>query len=98
MKLLRWRRWWSSRGLPELRVMAIEHWDPLHYYDDASHADAYDPYLDRVGRMLHGGKGAAEIATYLGKVRTLALRRDENEAVDEDFAARVVAWYSLEAP
>ena len=78
--------------------MAIEHWDPLHYYDDASHADAYDPYLDRVGRMLHRGKGAAEIAAYLGKVRTLALRRDENETVDEEFADRVVAWYSLEAP
>jgi hypothetical protein len=98
MEIFRWRRWWSAHGLPELRVMAIEHWDPLNYYDDASHADAYDPYLDRVGRMLRRGKGAAEIAAYLGKVRTLALRRDENETVDEEFADRVVAWYSLEAP
>ncbi len=98
MQMFRWRRWWSSRGLPMLRVMAIEHWDPMHYYDDAQHADAYDPYLNRVGRMLRRGKGAPEIAVYLGKVRTLALRRDENEEVDEEFADRVVAWYSLEAP
>jgi hypothetical protein len=98
MQIFRWRRWWSSQGLPALRVMAIEHWDPLHYYDDAAHADAYDPYLDRVGRMLRRGKGAPEITAYLGKVRTLALRRDENEIVDEEFADRVVAWYALEAP
>ncbi len=78
--------------------MAIEHWDPLHYYDDPSHADAYDPYLERVGRMLRRGKGEAEIANYLGNVRILALRRDEDELVDEEFSARVVAWYSLEAP
>ncbi len=99
MQMFRWRRWWSSsRGLPMLRVMAIEHWDPMHYYDDAEHVDAYDPYLNRVGRMLRRGKGSAEIAVYLGKVRTLALRRDENEEIDAEFADRVVAWYSLEAP
>ena len=98
MQLFRWRRWWASHGLPELRVLAIEHWDPMNYYDDAAHADAYDPYLDRVGRMLRRGKGATEIAVYLGKVRTLALKRDENETVDELFADRVIAWYSLEAP
>jgi hypothetical protein len=98
MKFLRWRRWWSARGLPELRLMAIEHWDPLNYYDDPSHADAYDPYLERVARMLRRGKGVDDIAVYLGKVRTLALRRDENEAIDEEFAGRVSAWYTLEAP
>jgi hypothetical protein len=98
MKILRWRRWWSSRGLPQLRLMAIEHWDPLNYYDDPAHADAYDPYLERVGRMLRRGKGVDEIAVYLGKVRTLALRRDENDAIDEEFAGRVSAWYTLEAP
>jgi hypothetical protein len=98
MQILRWRRWWSSQGLPQLRVLAIEHWDPLNVYDDPPHADAYDAYLDRVGRMLRRGKGATEIARYLGKVRTLALRRDENEAVDEEFADRVIAWYAVEAP
>lgn len=79
-------------------MLAIEHWDPMNYYDDATHADAYDPYLGRVGRMLRRGKGAAEIAVYLGKVRTQALRRSENETADELFADRVLAWYSLEAP
>ncbi len=98
MAFWRWRRWWSARGLPELRVLAIEHWDPLNYYDDAEHADAYDPYLDRVGRMLRRGKGTEEIAHYLGRVRTQALRRDENEATDALFADRVVAWYSAQAP
>jgi hypothetical protein len=78
--------------------MAIEHWDPLGVYDHPERADEYDPYLERVGRMLRRGKGADEIADYLGAVRTKALRRDENEELDREFAARVVAWYQLEAP
>ena len=55
MELFRWRRWWSSAGLPALRVMAVEHWDPQNVYDDATRADAYDAYLERVGRMLRRG-------------------------------------------
>lgn len=78
--------------------MAIEHWDPLNVYDDAEHADAYDAYLDRVGRMLRRGKGPEQIAHYLGEVRTKALARSENETADELFADRVVAWYALESP
>ena len=94
----RWRRWWASEGLPALRIMAVEHWDPLNVYDDAPHADAYDPYLNRVGRMLRRGKGTEDIARYLGLVRTKAFRLDESETVDELFAERVTAWYSVEAP
>lgn len=92
------RRWWAKEGLPALRILAIEHWDPEGVYDDPMRADAYDPYLERVGRMLRRGKGTAEIARYLGDVRTKAFRRDPNEDVDQSFADRVVAWYSLEAP
>ena len=98
MGLFTWRRWWSASGLPQLRILAIEHWDPLNVYDDAAHADEYDPYLERVGRMLRRGKGAAEIAHYLGQVRTKAFRLDESETTDELFAERVTAWYSLERP
>jgi hypothetical protein len=98
MELFRWRRWWSRDGLPALRLLAVEHWDPQNVYDDASRADAYDPYLERVGRMLHRGKGSDEIARYLGLVRTKAMRLDESETADELFADRVVAWYRLEAP
>jgi hypothetical protein len=98
MQLFGWRRWWSSQGLPALRIMAIEHWDPLNVYDDAANADAYDPYLDRVGRMLRRGKGPQEIAHYLGLVRTKALSRSESETTDELFADRVVAWYAVEKP
>jgi len=94
----RWRRWWSSHGLPALRVMAIEHWDPLNVYDDASRADAYDAYLERIGRMLRRGKGSEDIARYLADVRTKAFRLDESETVDALFADRVVAWYALERP
>lgn len=78
--------------------MAIEHWDPLNVYDDAERADAYDAYLDRVGRMLRRGKGPEAIAHYLGEVRTKALARGESETTDELFADRVVAWYALESP
>ena len=40
MSASRWRRWWSERGLPELRLLAIEHWDPVNVYDDPANADA----------------------------------------------------------
>lgn len=98
MRLFAWRRWWSAAGLPALRIMAIEHWDPLNVYDDPLHADEYDAYLERVGRMLRRGKGSEEIARYLGRVRTKAFGLDESENVDELFAERVTAWYALEAP
>lgn len=94
----RWGRWWSERGLRELRVLAIEHWDPANVYDDPANADLYDAYLQRVGRMLKRGKGPAEIAKYLGDVRTKAFQKSENEENDEDFAARIIAWYAVEAP
>jgi hypothetical protein len=58
----------------------------------------YDPYLERVGRMLRQGKGPEAIASYLGDVRTKAFKRGESETADELFADRVVAWYSLESP
>ena len=95
---LRWRRWWSERGLRELRVLAIEHWDPINVYDDPASADAYDAYLERVGRMLRRGKGSAELARYLGDVRTKAFARGENEDADQEFADRVIAWYAVEKP
>jgi hypothetical protein len=78
--------------------MAVEHWDPENVYDDASRADAYDPYLQRVGRMLRRGKGSDEIARYLGQVRTKAMKLEESETTDELFADRVTAWYAVEKP
>jgi hypothetical protein len=96
--MLERRRWWREAGLPALRTMALEHWDPLNVYDDPQQAHVYDPYLERLGRMLRRGKGPAELARYLGAVRTKAFRRDENEWVDDEFAQRVSAWYQLEAP
>jgi hypothetical protein len=98
MQIFTWRRWWSSVGLPAVRIMAIEHWDPLNVYDDPSRADAYDAYLERVGRMLRRGKSTGEIARYLGAVRTKALGLDESETADELFADRITAWYAVEAP
>jgi hypothetical protein len=98
MQLFRYRRWWSSEGLPALRMLALEHWDPENVYDDPGRAGIYDPYLERVGRMLRRGKGSQDIARYLGDVRTKALKRDPSETVDELFADRVLAWYALEAP
>ncbi len=98
MQLFARRRWWAASGLPALRIMALEHWDPLNVYDDAQRADAYDPFLQRVGRMLRSGKGAPEIARYLSDVRTKAFSLDESEGIDESFADLVVAWYSLERP
>ena len=98
MRFLERRAWWSHQGLPQLRLLAIQHWDPLGVYDDPARADAYDAYLARVGRMLRRGAGAPEIARYLGEVRTKAFGRGEYEEGDEEFANRIVAWYAVEAP
>jgi hypothetical protein len=92
------RRWWTTEGLPALRLLALEHWDPENVYDDPSRAGIYDPYLERLGRMLRRGKGPGDVARNLGSVRTKVFRLDPNEAADELFADQVVAWYSLEAP
>jgi hypothetical protein len=96
MRFFERRAWWSQTGLPQLRLLAIEHWDPLGVYDDPARADAYDAYLARVDRMLRKGAGAPEIARYLGDVRTKAFARGENEDADEEFANRIVAWYAVE--
>ena len=93
-----WRRWWGREGLPALRRLALDRWDPLDVYEQAEAQDAYDAYLDRVGRMLRRGAGAEEIARYLGEVRTKALAREASEPADEEFADRVAAWYAVEAP
>jgi hypothetical protein len=95
---LAWRKWWSATGKSQLRLLALEHWDPLNVYDTPSEAAAYDAYLDRVGRMLRRGKGSAELAAYHGQVRTLAFKQEEREIADELFADRVLAWYAVEAP
>jgi hypothetical protein len=98
MAWLERRRWWRDEGLPALRILALEHWDPEGVYDDPMRIDTYDPYLERVGRMLRRGKGIPEIAAYLSAVRTKAFGRDENEEADQSFAERIVAWYALDAP
>ncbi len=98
MALFQRRAWWAERGLPQLRLLAIEHWDPLNVYDDPENADAYDAYLNRIGRMLKRGAGPSELARYLGDVRTKAFKLDESEIVDELFADRIIAWYAVEAP
>ena len=98
MNLFAWRRWWGRDGLPALRRLALDRWDPKNVYEDPDAQDEYDAYLDRVGRMLRRGAGAEEIARYLGEVRTKALRLDESPDADEAFADEVAAWYSLEAP
>ncbi len=93
-----WAGWWRSDGLPALRLLAIEHWDPLGVYDRPQAADAYDAYLQRAVALLRKGGGADDLARYLGDVRTKALGRGENEVVDEAFAERVVVWYAEAAP
>jgi len=97
MRFFRRRAWWAEQGLPQLRLLAIEHWDPVNVYDDPSRADAYDPYLERVGRMLRRGAGSEELARYLGNVRTKVFAREPSETADELFADRIVAWYAVEA-
>jgi hypothetical protein len=93
-----WRRWWSKDGLPALRLMALERWDPLGVYEQPERMDEYDAYLDRVGRLLRRGAGPEELARYLGRVRQEAMKLEENDDADEAFAEEVTAWYALEKP
>jgi hypothetical protein len=92
------RRWWSRQGLPALRLMALERWDPLGVYDDPQRLDEYDAYLNRVGKLLRRGAGPDEIAHYLGRVRRLALKLEESDDADEAFAEEITTWYALERP
>ncbi len=92
------RRWWSREGLPALRLMALERWDPLGLYDDPQRLDEYDAYLNRVGTLLRRGAGSQEIARYLGRVRVQAMKLEENDDADEAFADEISAWYALEKP
>ena len=98
MELFRRRAWWAGQGLPQLRLLAIEHWGPAERLRRSERADAYDPYLNRIGRMLKQGAGPSELTRYLGDVRTKAFALDESEIADELFADRIIAWYAVEAP
>jgi hypothetical protein len=93
-----WRRWWSRDGLPALRLMALERWDPLGVYEQPQRMDEYDAYLNRVGRLLRRGAGPEEVARYLGRVRREALKLEENDDADEAFADEVTTWFALEKP
>jgi hypothetical protein len=93
-----WRRWWSKDGLPALRLMALERWDPLGVYEQPERVDEYDAYLGRVGRLLRRGAGPEELARYLARVRREAMKLEENEDADEAFADEVTTWYALEKP
>jgi hypothetical protein len=93
-----WRRWWSNAGLPALRMMALERWDPLGVYEQPQRMDEYDAYLNKVGRLLRRGAGPDELARYLGRVRQEAMKLEENDDADEAFAEEVTAWYALESP
>jgi hypothetical protein len=70
------RRWCGARAR-RLRTMALEHWDPLNVYDDATRASIVRPHLERVGRMPRRGKGQAEPrATSALSARRLSPRRE----------------------
>jgi hypothetical protein len=54
-----WRRWWSRDGLPALRLMALERWDPLGVYEQPERVDEYDASGAAPARRSSRGTWAA---------------------------------------
>jgi hypothetical protein len=88
--------WWKKRGGAGIRRVLMDEWDPIGARDIPSAADEYDSYVGRVGRMLHGGASAKEIARYLRDVRIERMGLGPGHGPEEDVAAALVEWYSLE--
>ncbi len=66
-----WLRWWRLEGLPEMRALLWERWDPLglRTVDDWPE-DEYDGHANVLASKLKRGNGREDIAEYLTKTLT----------------------------
>jgi hypothetical protein len=96
-----WVRWWRVEGLPEMRNILWEKWDPLGLFEDACDPDErwpedeYDAYANVLASKLKRGNCRSDIKTYL----TNSLL-EEGDALTPQWEARcalaadaLIAWY-----
>ena len=90
MDLAVWRRWWRTAGERELRVIAMERWNPIGVPDLP--ADEYDAYLGRIAVRLRDGVSTEELAAFLSDLSEYIGVESAPDA-DEAAASAMRAWY-----
>jgi hypothetical protein len=99
MELADWHRWWKERGGCGVRRLLMDEWDPIGVRDWPEAADEYDAYVGVVGRMLHEGASADDIAAYLRRIREDRMGMCPSltgRERDDEVAVRLVDWYTAE--
>ena len=93
-----WARWWRLDGLPQMRSLLWELWDPLALAGVAPD-DEYDSYAAVLASKLRRRNSVDDIAAYL--TTTLASEDDllspEWRAQCERTAHALVEWYGRSA-
>ncbi|MGH2917843.1 MAG: hypothetical protein ACRDLS_04475 [Solirubrobacteraceae bacterium] len=88
-----WVRWWRLDGLPEMRNLLWDKWDPLSLRGEAPE-DEYDSYANVLASKLRRGNTRHDIADYL----TTCLSEDgiitpRWRQRCEDAAQALLDWY-----
>ena len=89
--------WWKRQGVPELRRLLMDEWDPIGVAGIPEAADEYDSYLGTIVGMLRDRRSTDELRAYLHRVRTEYMGLSEWPQMDEReraLAERLVAWYA----
>lgn len=95
MELQDWQTWWKKQGAKQLRLILMNHWDPIGVRGVPEAADEYDGYLGQIANRLQDEAGPAEIADYLTWVRSdrMGLGDSEPDRRDRETAAVICDWY-----
>ena len=93
-----WQVWWTQDGVPALRRVLLEEWDPLFIGDVPEAHDEYDSYVGEVGRMLREGATQSDIESYLSRVRTEFIGLPPDLSRDRRAATAVRRWWIRQPP
>jgi hypothetical protein len=92
VELADWQRWWEQEGQRGLSVLLLREWNPIGFDDLPD--DEYSAYAGPLARMLREGASEADIAAYLGTMRTKNIEMGPDPDGDLRAATRAVAWYT----
>jgi hypothetical protein len=88
-------RWWRIEGLPQMRRVLWQHWDPLALHGLAPD-DEYDSYANVLASKLKRGNDRSDIVSYL----TTSLV-DKGDVITPKWMARceaaadaLIDWYA----
>lgn len=93
-----WQVWWTQDGMPGLRRLLMDEWDPLGVGDVPEAQDEYDAYVGQVGCILLEGATQRGIERYLSLVRTELIGLPPDPPRDRRAAAAVRRWWIRQQP